>query len=142
VVRAGKYKGKTGKITATHPKENKVTVEGINIVKKHVKPNQTHPQGAIVEITKPIWVSKVSIVEPTSKKPSRIRYEIDKENNKTRVFVRGGKADKVMADTATTPPAVKKETVKKAVPANNTTAARLRVQYQSTIDKSCKKNLA
>lgn len=94
VVRAGKYKGKTGKITATHPKENKVTVEGINIVKKHVKPNQTHPQGAIVEITKPIWVSKVSIVEPTSKKPSRIRYEIDKENNKTRVFVRGGKAIK------------------------------------------------
>lgn len=91
VVRAGKYKGKTGKITATHPKENKVTVEGINIIKKHVKPNQTHPQGAIVEITKPIWVSKVSIVEPTSKRPSRIRYSVDKENNKTRVFVRSGK---------------------------------------------------
>ena len=94
VVRAGKYKGKTGKITATHPKENKVTIEGINIVKKHVKPNQTHPQGAIIEITKPMWVSKVSIVEPTSKKPSRIRYALDKENNKTRVFVRGGKAIK------------------------------------------------
>jgi large subunit ribosomal protein L24 len=91
VVRAGKYKGKTGKITATHPKENKVTVEGINVIKKHVKPNQTHPQGAIVEITKPIWVSKVSIVEPTSKRPSRIRYSVDKENNKTRVFVRSGK---------------------------------------------------
>jgi large subunit ribosomal protein L24 len=91
VVRAGKYKGKTGKITATHPKENKVTVAGINIVKKHVKPNQTHPQGAIVELTKPMWVSKVSIVEPTTKKPSRIRYSIDKENKKTRVFVRGGK---------------------------------------------------
>jgi large subunit ribosomal protein L24 len=91
VVRAGKYKGKTGKITATHPKENKVTVAGINVVKKHIKPNQTHPQGAIVELTKPIWVSKVSIVEPTTKKPSRIRYSIDKENNKTRVFVRGGK---------------------------------------------------
>jgi large subunit ribosomal protein L24 len=45
VVRAGKYKGKTGKIVATHPSDNKVTVEGINIVKKHVKPNSTHPQG-------------------------------------------------------------------------------------------------
>jgi len=91
VVRAGKYKGKTGKITAVHPKENKVTVEGINIVKKHVKPNQTHPQGAIVELTKPIWVSKVSIVEPTSKKPSRIGYSLDKDGKKTRIFKKSGK---------------------------------------------------
>jgi large subunit ribosomal protein L24 len=91
VVRSGKYKGKTGKISATHPKENKVTVEGLNVVKKHVKPNQTHPQGAIVEITKPIWVSKVSIVEPISKKPSRISFKLDKENSKVRVYVRSGK---------------------------------------------------
>jgi large subunit ribosomal protein L24 len=91
VVRSGKYKGKTGKITATHPRENKVTVEGINIVKKHVKPTQTHPQGAIVEITKPMWVSKVSIVEPTSKKASRIGYQLDKDGNKTRVFKKTGK---------------------------------------------------
>jgi large subunit ribosomal protein L24 len=91
VVRAGKYKGKTGKVTATHPRENKVTVDGINIVKKHVKPNQAHPQGAILEITKPIWVSKVSIVEPTSKKASRIGFQIDKDGNKTRVFKKSGK---------------------------------------------------
>jgi large subunit ribosomal protein L24 len=91
MVRAGKYKGKTGKITATHPKENKVTVEGINVVKKHVKPDQTHPQGAIVEITKPMWVGKVGIVETTSKKPSRIAYKLDKDNNKTRVYARSGK---------------------------------------------------
>jgi large subunit ribosomal protein L24 len=91
VVLAGKYKGKTGKITAVHPKENKVTVEGINIVKKHMKPNRTNPQGAIVEITKPMWASKVAIVEPTSKKPSRIGYTIDKDGNKTRVFKKSGK---------------------------------------------------
>lgn len=91
VVRAGKYRGKTGKITATHPRENKVTVEGINIVKKHIKPNQQNPQGAIVEVTKPIWVSKVSIVEPTSKKPSRIGYQVSKDGKKTRVFKKTGK---------------------------------------------------
>ncbi|MEO6513419.1 MAG: 50S ribosomal protein L24 [Candidatus Saccharimonadales bacterium] len=91
VVLAGKYKGKTGKIVATHPKENKVTVEGINIVKKAMKPNRAHPQGAIVELTKPMWVSKVAIVEPTSKKPSRIGYNIDKDGNKTRVFKKSGK---------------------------------------------------
>lgn len=91
VVRAGKYKGKTGKVTATHPTENKVTIEGINIVKKHVKPNKAHPQGAIVELTKPIWVSKVSIVEPTSKKPSRIAFSTDKDGKKVRVYKRTGK---------------------------------------------------
>lgn len=91
VVRAGKQKGQTGKITAVHPRENKVTVEGINVVKKAIKPNQTHPQGALVEITKPIWVSKVSIVEPTSKQASRIGYSVDKDGNKTRVFKKTGK---------------------------------------------------
>lgn len=91
IVRSGKYKGKTGKVTAVHPQENKVTVDGINVIKKSVKPNQQHPQGAIVELTKPIWVSKVSIVEPTSKKPSRVGYQIDKDGNKTRIFKRTGK---------------------------------------------------
>jgi large subunit ribosomal protein L24 len=91
IVRSGKYKGQTGKVTATHPRDNKVTVEGVNVVKKHVKPNQQHPQGAILEITKPVWVSKVSILEPTSKKASRIGYKVDKDGKKTRVFKKTGK---------------------------------------------------
>lgn len=91
IVRTGKYKGQTGKVLATHPRENKVTVEGINIVKKHVKPTRANPQGGIVEITKPIWVSKVSIQEPSSKKPSRIGMKLDKDGKKTRVFKSTGK---------------------------------------------------
>jgi large subunit ribosomal protein L24 len=91
VVRAGKYKGQTGKITATHPRLNKVTVEGINIVKKHVKPNRQYPQGGIIELTKPIWVSKVSVLEPTSKKPSRIGYQLSKDGKKTRIYKRTNK---------------------------------------------------
>ena len=91
VVRSGKYKGQTGKVTATHPSENKVTVEGINIVKRHVKPNRANPQGGIVEMTKPIWVSKVAIVDPATKKASRIGYSVDKDGNKTRVFKSSGK---------------------------------------------------
>lgn len=86
VVRSGKYKGKSGKVLATHPSLNKVTVEGINIIKKHQKPNRVHPQGGIIEITKPIAVSKVGIQDPTSKKPSRISYKIDKDGKKTRVY--------------------------------------------------------
>lgn len=91
VVLTGKDKGKTGKVTATHPTLNKVTVEGINLAKKHVKPNRQNPQGNIVEITRPIWVSKVAIVEPTSKKASRIGYKVDKDGTKVRVFKRNGK---------------------------------------------------
>ncbi|HSX46896.1 MAG TPA: 50S ribosomal protein L24 [Patescibacteria group bacterium] len=91
IVLSGKYKGKTGKVLATHPVENKVTVEGINIVKRHTKPNRTYPQGGIVEITKPIWVSKVAAYEPTAKKPSKIGYKVSKDNTKTRVYKRTGK---------------------------------------------------
>jgi large subunit ribosomal protein L24 len=90
-VLAGKYKGKTGKIVATHPTENKVTVEGVNIVKKHMKPSRSLPQGGIVEITKPIWVSKVAVVDPTTKKPSRIGYKLDDKGVKTRVYKASGK---------------------------------------------------
>lgn len=91
IVRAGKDKGKTGKITAVHPRENKVTVAGVSIAKKHVKPNREHPQGAIVEITKPIWVSKVSIVDPATKKPSRVGYKLDAKGKKARVYKSSGK---------------------------------------------------
>ncbi len=91
VVRSGKYKGQTGKIVATHPELNKVTVEGINIVKKHQKPNRQYPQGGIIELTKPIAVSKVGIQEPTSKKASRISYKFDKDGKKVRVFTQTSK---------------------------------------------------
>lgn len=91
IVLQGKYKGQTGKVTATHPRENKVTVEGVNIVKKHQKPNKAYPQGGIIEMTKPIWVSKVAIVDPSTKKASRIGYKIDDKGNKVRIFKSSGK---------------------------------------------------
>lgn len=91
MVRSGKYKGQTGVVQSTHPKENKVTVEGINIVKKSVKPDQKYPRGGIIEITKPIWVSKVGIVEPSSKKPSRIGYKVSREGVKTRIYKKSAK---------------------------------------------------
>jgi len=90
MVRSGKYKGKTGKILAVHPSENKVTVEGVNIVKKHLKPNRAHPQGGIMDITKPVWVSKVGIVDAAGKKPVRIGYNTEGAQ-KTRVYKDTGK---------------------------------------------------
>lgn len=91
MVRSGKYKGRTGKILAVHPSLNKVTVEGVNVVKKHTKPTRQKPQGGILELTKPIWVSKVGILDSSSKKPSRIGYRVAKDGSKTRIFKSSGK---------------------------------------------------
>lgn len=91
IVRTGKDKGKTGKITAVHAAENKVTVEGMNIAKKHIKPSKQMPQGGIVELTRPMWVSKVALVDPSTKKPTRIGYKIDAKGVKTRIAKVSGK---------------------------------------------------
>jgi large subunit ribosomal protein L24 len=90
MVRSGKYKGRTGKVVTTHTTENAVTVAGINIVKKHVKPNRTYPQGGIIEITKPINVSKVGIVDAATNKPTRIGYKLE-NGTKTRILKSSGK---------------------------------------------------
>ena len=91
MVRSGKYKGKTGKVLAVHRSTNKVTVEGINVVKRHRKPTKAQPQGGIIEMTKPIWVSKVGLLDNTAKKPSRLGYKMAKEGAKTRVLKTSGK---------------------------------------------------
>lgn len=91
IVTTGKYKGRTGKILKVHPKENKVTIEGVNVVKKHIKPSRDNRVGSIKEIVKPIWVSKVAIYEPTLKRASRISYKLDAKGNKSRFFTASNK---------------------------------------------------
>ena len=91
IVRSGKYKGKTGKILSTSPSDNKVTVEGINVVKKHVKPTTQNKVGSIKEITKPLFVSKVAIYDPNAKKASRIGMKVGTDGKKTRIFKASGK---------------------------------------------------
>ena len=91
MVRSGKFKGQTGKVTAIHPVLNKVTVDGINIVKRAYKPTQARPQGGIVELTKPMWVSKLGLLDNVAKKPSRIGYKTDANGLKSRVLKSSGK---------------------------------------------------
>jgi large subunit ribosomal protein L24 len=64
---AGKDKGKEGRIIKTLKKDNKVVVEGINIIKKHVKPNRMNEVGSIQEMEAPIHVSNVKVVEEEKK---------------------------------------------------------------------------
>ena len=84
VVITGKDKGKKGTITKILRDENKVIVEGINIAKKHVKPQGNQP-GSIVEVEAPIHASNVMIIDPKTKKGTRIGHEIDKKGKKIRV---------------------------------------------------------
>ena len=76
-VLAGKDKGKTGRIIKTLIKENKVVVEGINIVKKHIKPNRMNEVGSIVEVEAPIHVSNVKVIteEKATKKAEAKKAE-------------------------------------------------------------------
>ena len=71
----GKDKGKEGVILAAFPKQDRVIVEGVNIVKKHVKPNQLNPQGGIVSQEAAIHVSNVMLIDPKSGEPTRVGYK-------------------------------------------------------------------
>ena len=83
VVIAGNDKGKEGKIIKTLRAENKVVVEKVNMIKKHVKPNgQT--AGSIVEMEAPIHASNVMIIDPKTKKRTRIGHTTDKKGKKVR----------------------------------------------------------
>ena len=84
VVISGSDKGKTGTIIKTLRDENKVIVEGVHIVKKHQKGNGQE-SGGIVELEPPIHASNVMIVDPKTKKGTRIKHTTDKNNKKVRV---------------------------------------------------------
>ena len=91
VVIAGKDKGKEGKISHVLRAENRVVVEGVNVVKKHVKPNG-QAAGSIVEVEAPIHASNVMTIDPKTKKGTRIGHEIDKKGNKIRVSKKSNSA--------------------------------------------------
>ncbi len=87
---AGKYKGKISKVLQVFPKDQKVLVEGVNIVKKHQKPRKQGDKGGIIEITKPFHVCKVMLVDPKSNKPTRVGIKVLKNNKKTRISKKTG----------------------------------------------------
>ncbi len=70
----GKDRGKQGKVVKALPKENRIIVEGLNLVKKHVKPKRAGEKGRIIEISAPLDVSKVKLICPLCKQPTRVGY--------------------------------------------------------------------
>ena len=76
VVRAGKDKGRQGAVLRVLPKEDRVVVEGLNIVQRHTRPTQTDPQGGIKNKEAPIHVSNVAIVDSNGK-PTRVGFRVE-----------------------------------------------------------------
>ncbi|MFC7329375.1 50S ribosomal protein L24 [Marinactinospora rubrisoli] len=90
IVIAGKDKGATGKVLRAIPKEQRVVVEGVNLIKKHKKANQAGgQQGEVVTQEAPIHVSNVAIVEDG--KPTRVGYRFTEDGTKVRISRRTGK---------------------------------------------------
>ncbi len=87
----GKDRGKTGKVLQVAPKEGKVIVEGVNIVKKHVKPRPPQEAGGIVDAEAPMYSSKVQLFCSKCGKATRASYKMDGDK-KTRVCAKCGAA--------------------------------------------------
>ncbi|WP_353684009.1 50S ribosomal protein L24 [Thermodesulfovibrio sp. 3907-1M] len=85
LVLSGKDKDKKGRVLRVIPKDEKVVVEGVNIVKKHQKPSRKYPQGGIIEREHPIHISKVMLMCPKCDKPTRIGARILEDGKKLRI---------------------------------------------------------
>ncbi len=92
---AGDSKGKTGKVMRVIRDKNRVVVEGLNLVYKHVRPSQKNPQGGRIRIEQPIHMSNVLPVSSKSGKGSRVRFSVDAKGVKKRIAVDGSEISAV-----------------------------------------------
>lgn len=90
VVIAGKHKGRRGKVLKVDPANDKVTVQGVNIVTKHLKPGRESPQGGIVKREAPVHISNVMLADPQSGDPTRVSFKVLEDGRKVRVAVKSG----------------------------------------------------
>ncbi len=81
----GKDKGREGVIDRVYEKSKKILIKDVNMYKKHVKKNDQMPQGGVVDMPRPLAVSKVALICPKCGKLTRIAYKIDKSGKKYRV---------------------------------------------------------
>ena len=89
VVTTGRDKGKQGEVLRAMPKDNKVVVQGVNMVKRHTRPSQTNA-GGIISKEAPIDVSNVALVDPETGKATRVGFKIV-DGEKVRVAKKSGK---------------------------------------------------
>jgi large subunit ribosomal protein L24 len=91
-VMRGDDKGKEGKITRVYPKTGRVTIDGVNIVKRHRKARSAEEQGGIIDFPAPIHHSNVMLLDPKSGEPTRLRVRMDEDGTKERISAKSGDA--------------------------------------------------
>jgi large subunit ribosomal protein L24 len=84
MVIAGNARGKSGKVLKVYPEKDRLIVEGVNIIKRHTRPNQRNPQGGIVQRESPIHASNVMLLDPKSGKITRVgsKVTVDETTNR------------------------------------------------------------
>src|ERR671922_1003846 len=87
---SGEHRGKEGKILHVYPKEFRVVVEGVNIVKKHKRAATPNEESGIIELPAPLAASKVMLLDPKSGEPTRVRRRLDKDGTVERIAVKSG----------------------------------------------------
>ena len=85
IVIAGKDKGRQGRVLMVMPKEERVLVEGVNMAKRHTKPDVVHPQGGVIAKEASLHVSNVAIRDPKTGKPTRVGFKMNDKGVKVRV---------------------------------------------------------
>ncbi len=90
VVIAGNYKGQKGRVLEVNREDERAIVEGINLIKKHTKPNAAHPQGGIIEKEAPVHISNLMIADPKSGKPTRIGRRLNAKGKLVRYSKKSG----------------------------------------------------
>ena len=90
IVISGKDKGKTGKVKRVLQEEGRVVVEGVNLLKRHMRPTPRSPSGGIVEREQPLAASKVMPVDPKTGKGTRVRFKTLENGKKIRIAVKSG----------------------------------------------------
>jgi large subunit ribosomal protein L24 len=98
VVISGKDKGKTGKVMRVLREEDRVVIEGINLVKRHMRPTPRSPSGGILQREQAIHASKVMPVDPQSGKGTRVRFKTLENGKKVRVAAKSGAEIPVVAE--------------------------------------------
>jgi len=88
----GDDRGKEGKIIHVYPKTGRVTIEGVNIVKRHRKARRAEEKSQIMEMPAPVHASNVMLLDPKSGVPTRIRARVDADGTKERISVKSGDA--------------------------------------------------
>ncbi len=88
-VMSGDDKGKRGKVLRVHPKTGRITIEGINMVKRHRRATNT-AEGGIIEFAAPIHHSKAMLIDPKSGVPSRVRRRKDTDGTVERIAIKSG----------------------------------------------------